>query len=368
MGVANLYYNQPMLGVIARSFPGDAATALIPTLTLLGYAAGLLFLVPLGDLVQRRRLIMVQFLAMGVALALAALAPSGQALLVVSFLIGAGASVVQQVVPLGAALATNERRGAVVGSIMSGLFCGILLCRALAGFVAAHLGWRAMFWIGVPLALLGALSTRILPEIEPSTTLNYTGLLSSLVRLWREEAPLRRATFTQTGLFMAFNAFWTILALHLEMPPICKGADTAGLFGIVGLVGILAAPLAGRQADRRGYRPVVLLGVGTALAAWLVLAIWISIPGLVVGVILLDFGIQSALIAHQQLIYSLRPEAKNRINTIFMVGMFLGGSLGAAAAMLAWKRAGWSGVSVLSIALCLAAGVMALWSRPRRPA
>ncbi|MBP1626249.1 MAG: hypothetical protein H6Q00_724 [Holophagaceae bacterium] len=359
MGVANLYYNQPMLGVIGRSFPEGSSCHLIPTLTLFGYAAGLLFLVPLGDLLQRRTLIMAQFLAMALALALAALAPNGQVLLIVSFFIGGAASVVQQIVPLGAALATDERRGAVVGSIMGGLFCGVLLSRTLAGFVATHLGWRAMFWIGVPLAILGALSTRILPVLPPTASMGYGALLSSMGRIWKDEPRLRHATFTQTCLFMVFNAFWTILALHLEQPPLLRGAATAGLFGVVGTIGILAAPLAGRQADKRGFRPVVMLGVSSALVAWLILANWISLTGLVVGVILLDFGAQSSLIAHQQLIYSLRPEAKNRVNTIFMVGMFLGGSLGAALAMAAWHTAGWRGVSTLSILLCV--GALAFW-------
>ena len=355
IAVANIYYNQPMLGVITRSFRGGMATPMIPTVTQLGFASGLLLLVPLGDLIERRWLIMIQFLLLAVTSAVAALAPSDWVLLGASCLIGVGASVAQQVVPLAASLAAPSRRGAVVGSVMSGLFMGILLSRTLAGFVAAHWGWRAMYWLGVPMALVGASTTRWLPRNPPAVSMGYGSLLRSLLDLWREEPRLRRAACTQGLLFAAFSAFWTILALHLEQPPLSRGADIAGLFGIIGATGVMAAPFAGRLADRRGHGPVVMMGAAFALLAWLVLAGWNSLAGLVVGVILLDFGVQSALIAHQHLVYGLKPEARNRINTIFMVGMFIGGSVGSSGAMLAWKKAGWRGVGGFGLLVSLLA-------------
>ncbi|MGB6189267.1 MAG: MFS transporter [Aeromonas molluscorum] len=362
LAVANIYYNQPMLEVIGRHFPGQTATALIAMLTQLGYAAGLLFLVPLGDLVERRWLIVGQFGLIAIASALAATASSAWMLVVASALLGIGATAAQQIVPVAASLAPPARRGAIVGSVMSGLLSGILLSRTLAGFVAAYASWRTMFWLGVPLALLGAaLMAKMIPLGLARTPMSYGALLGSLASLWRQEPRLRQATLTQAALFASFSAFWTVLALYLAHSDYRLGADAAGLFGVVGAAGVLAAPLAGRLADRLGARPVIMTGALLTLLAWLVFETWLSLIGLTVGVILLDLGVQSALIAHQHLIYGLREEARGRINTLFMVGMFLGGTLGSSGAMLAWQYDGWLGVGYFAalltlVGLLLAAG------------
>jgi predicted MFS family arabinose efflux permease len=356
IAVANIYYNQPMIGVINRSFPGELAPSLIPTATQLGYALGLLLLVPLGDLIERRRLIVSQFFVLALSLLFAAVASTGWVLLGASLCIGFTASVTQQIIPAAASLVSDNRRGAVIGSVMSGLLSGMLLSRILAGFIATHYGWRTMFWFGIPLVLAGAASMALLlPLSRPATSMKYGLLLRSLLRLWSEEPRLRRATLTQGLLFAVFSAFWTILALHLEQPPFHLGADIAGLFGIIGVVGVLAAPIAGRLADRRGPGRVVSTGAFAALLAWLVLAGWNSLTGLIFGVILLDFGMQSAMVANQQIIYGLKPQARNRVNSLFMVGMFIGGSLGSGGAMLAWKVADWQGVAISAIAVALTA-------------
>jgi len=360
IAVANIYYNQPMLGILRRAYPGGMAVSLIPTVTQLGYAAGLFFLVPLGDLLERRRLITAQFLGLVVAILLAAAAPGAWALVAASLLIGIGSTVAQQILPVAASLASDHRRGAVVGGVMSGLLSGILLSRTLSGFVAAHWGWRSVFWLAAPMALAGAAVMRFLPPSLPAITLDYRRLLGSLLHLWRGEPRLRRAAFTQALLFAAFSAFWTTLALHLERPPFLRGADLAGFFGVIGAIGILAAPLAGRMADRRGPGPVVLTGTCVVLAGWLVLVVWNSLLGMAVGVVLLDFGVQSALIAHQQLVFGLRAEARNRLNTLFMTGMFLGGSLGSSGAMVAWRTTGWAGVGAFGILLGLSAAALQL--------
>lgn len=366
LAVANIYYNQPMLGLIEADLPGPA-TAFVPTATQLGYAAGLFLLAPLGDLVERKRLIVVQFLVLAAALAGAALAPGAAPLILASLLVGAGATVAQQIVPFAAHLSAPERRGATVGTVMAGLLCGILLSRTLAGFVAAHGGWRSMFWLGAPIALAAAgLMAAVLPRSKPDSDLSYAALLGSLGRLWREFPPLRRAALTQASLFAAFSAFWTILALHLQEPRYELGSEVAGLFGVVGVTGVLAAPLAGRLADRRGPRPAIVLGAVMTLAAWILFAAWRSIPGLVAGVVVLDFAIQAALISNQHLVYALRPEARARLNTLFMGGMFLGGAAGSAAAAAAWKAGGWTGVCLLGAGL--AAIAVALQLLPGRKA
>ena len=361
LAVANIYYNQPMLALIEHQFASVTTIGMIPTATQLGYALGLLLLVPLGDLVERRRLIIVQFLILTIALAGAALAPGPWSLVVASFFVGTFATVAQQIVPLAVTLSPTALRGRTIGKVMSGLLCGILFSRTLSGFVATYLGWRAMFWISVPLALFGAALMAIaLPRSEPTTYLRYPTLLYSLRKLWCAQPLLRRATLTQAALFASFISFWTILSLHLAEPPYGYGPYVAGLFGIVGAVGVFAAPLAGHLADRRGPLLVIVIGAVVTIASWLMFGIWGMLTGLIVGVVFLDFGVQSSLVSNQHVIYALDESARSRLNTLFMGGMFLGGSVGSTAATMAWRQEGWLGTCVIGLVFALLALIFQL--------
>jgi len=344
--VANLYYNQPMLAVMAQDFAGSPRIGLMPTATQLGYALGLFLLVPLGDIFERRKLIIGQFLLLALLLVGHALAPTPETLLASAFCVGMASSVAQQIVPMAAALAEPEKRGKVIGTVMAGLLCGLLFSRTLSGFVASHWGWREMFWLVVPLALAmaGAMALVLPKGLTPSSKISYAEVMLSLAPIWRGERLLRLATLSQALLFATFTSFWAILAFHLREPHLDLGADVAGAFGLVAVVGVLAAPLAGRLADKRGPGAVIQLGLLLAVLCWGLFAAWDGLAGMVVAVILLDFAMQSVLVSNQHRVYVLRPEARSRINTLFMSGMFLGGALGSGGATLVWHQAGWLGV------------------------
>ncbi|MHB1233640.1 MAG: MFS transporter [Burkholderiales bacterium] len=364
LSVANIYYNQPMLGLMEGEFGVGSSVTFVPSATQLGYALGLILLVPLGDTLERRRLILWQVLGLALALAAAALAPTPALLVFASVAIGMGSTIAQQIIPFAAELASPQTRGHVVGTVMSGLLTGILLARTVSGFVGEYANWRIMFGVGaVMVVLMGTMLALTLPRCKPAHRHAYGELLFSLLDLARSQPALRRAVLIQGVLFAGFSAFWTTLALLLQDAPFHLGSDAAGLFGIIGLAGILIAPRAGRIADARGPHGMIGLGALLVLAAFIVFAFFRTLPGLGLGVLLLDAGVQMAMVSNQSVIFALNPRARNRINTVFMTGMFLAGAAGSAAATLAWNTQGWRGVTGLGALFAMAALAVQLMGR-----
>lgn len=369
-GVAALYYSQPMLGVLGPDIGASArSVGFVPTLTQLGYALGILLLAPLGDRFDRRRIILAKASVLVLALLGAAFSPSVAPLLAASLVIGLAATLAQDVVPAAATLAPEAHRGRIVGTVMTGLLLGILLSRVLAGFVAEHFGWRAMFVVAaVSIALIGVAAARGLPRLRPTTHLGYGALLGSLGGLWKRHGALRRAAFAQALLSVGFSAFWSTLAVMLHGAPFHLGSAAAGAFGLAGAAGALAAPVAGRLADRRGPELVIRMGaalVAVSFAAML-FAPLLATPAARLGLIVVaaigfDFGLQAALIAHQTIVYGIDPGARSRLNAVFFTGVFVGMATGSALGALVLAQWGWSGVAAMASVSALGALAVRMW-------
>lgn len=361
--VANLYYNQPLLADMSRTFHVSAETiGWVAMLTQIGYALGMLLLLPLGDALERRRLITVMCVAAGVALAGVAVAPSFLLLAVASFAVGLMSVVPQLMVPFVAYLSRPEERGRAVGTVISGLLIGILLARTFSGYIGRQFGWRAMFWIAMALMFTCAAVLRAwLPRSEPTQKLSYPSLMRSLVRLFIEQPVLRESCLVGGAMFGAFSAFWATLVFRLEAPPYHYGSQAAGLFGLAGAGGALAAILAGRWADRKDprlfLRGLVCCGIVAYALFW---KFGHHLWGLGLGILLMDAGAQGGQTCNQTRNYRLVPDAHSRLNTIYMTCFFLGGSLGTTLAAHAWERLGWSGVCATGIVLVAIAGVKIL--------
>lgn len=368
LSVASLYYNQPLLGAMARDLGASpSAIGAVPTLTQLGYAAGILLFAPLGDRLDRRRVVVAKLAALAVALLGAALAPSAGLLAVAGLAIGLVATAAQDLVPAAAALAPAASRGRTVGSVMTGLLLGILLSRVVSGAAGAHAGWRAVY-AGAAAAVAGlAVAVALkLPPMPPAARARYGELLASIFLLARDLAPLRRAALAQALLSVAFGGFWSTLALALAGAPFGLGPVAAGAFGLAGAAGAAIAPLAGAAADRRGPEPVIRGGAALAVASFATIALFPGSLGvLVVATVVFDLGVQASLIAHQSIVYGLDPAARGRLNAVLVSAMFLGMAAGAAAASQVFARAGWAGVAALG-ALAAAAALAVRLAPSRR--
>jgi predicted MFS family arabinose efflux permease len=354
--VANLCYAQPLAEAIARDFHTTAAglsSALVGTQ--IGYATGMLLLVPLGDIRERRGTIVITALGSAVALLGYAVAPSVALLTVASVLIGIGSSVAQMIVPFAVSLVAPEQRGRAVGTVMRGILAGILLSRMASGSLGAVIGWRPVFVIGAGVMVVVAVVLRAtLPAVPPSATLPYRALLASLVTIARREPLLRSCCLVGALSFASFSTFSSTLAFHIAHSSI-GGSTTTGLLGGLGVAGVIVAPIAARLAMRVSPARVNLGALIIVAASFAMFAATDSLFAIGVGVILLDAGTRATQLINQTVIYGLAPGERNRINAIFMVSYFIGGSLGTALAAQALQLGGWYGVCATGAALAVLA-------------
>lgn len=354
---ANLYYAQPLVGVISSSIGlPEGSSGLIVTLTQIGYVVGLLLIVPLGDIVDNRKLVVASLLLTGVALAITALSKQAVPFLAASFAIGLGSVAAQVLVPFASYLASDASRGRVVGNVMSGLLLGIMLARPLSSLVADFLGWHAVFVMSAAaVIILAIVLSKVLPARKPVTDTRYTALLVSMWHLLRTTPILRRRAAYHAFAFATFSLFWTTVPLMLSGPVFHFSQMDIALFSLVGVAGAIAAPVAGRLADRGWTKPATAIALATvAIAMLLPLLIHTgSVTGiviLVVSAILLDAGVSANLVLGQRALFSLSPETRSRLNGLFMAMFFFGGAIGSAVGGWTYATGGWSAVLWIGMA------------------
>lgn len=356
LAVASNYYAQPLLETIARNFSLSASSAgFIVTAAQLGYAVGLLFLVPLGDMFERRAMIVSMTLLAAGGMLITASSQSLSMMILGTALTGLFSVVAQILVPLAATLASPEKRGKVVGTIMSGLLLGILLARTVAGLLAGIGGWRTVYWVASVLMVVMALALwRGLPKVKSETHLNYPQLLGSVFSLFIKDKLLRTRALLGCFTFANFSILWTSMAFLLASPPFNYSEGVIGLFGLAGAAGALGARPAGGLADKGKSHLTTTVGLVMLLLSWA--AIWyghVSVLALIVGILVLDLTVQGVHITNQTVIYRVKPDARNRLTAGYMTSYFIGGAAGSLISASAWQHAGWTGV-------CTVGSVMAL--------
>jgi len=350
--VANICYNQPLLGAFAAYFHATPSqVGWVAMASQAGYGIGLLFFLPLGDILERRRLVLTLIYVCAALLAATAAAPTLPLLFLGNLLVGATAMGAQILIPLAVEMSPENARGRTVGVLMTGLLGGILLARTLAGFVGDAFGWRAMFGLAAGMmVLLGLLLRDSLPHRPPALTLSYARLMRSLWDVLRTQPKLWRPALIGALSFGTFTAFWTSLSF-LMRDEFHRGSTETGLFGIVGLGGALIAPYAGKLSDKRGAAFTVSIALVSIFAAFGLMWTWMTIPMLIVGVLLMDVGVQAVQVAEQGRVLSLLPEARSRLNTVYMVTRFVGGALGSLVGATAWTHGQWPAVCAATLAM-----------------
>ncbi|MFJ6266494.1 MFS transporter [Lysinibacillus xylanilyticus] len=356
--VANLYYAQPLVGPISSTLGlSSGAAGLIVTLTQIGYGIGLLFIVPLGDILENRKLVVSLLLFTAIVLAMAAVVKSATLFLATSLFIGLGSVAAQVLVPYAAHLSPDATRGRNVGNVMSGLLLGIMLARPLSSIMAEFMGWRAIFVFSAAIIFVLALVlVKLLPTRQPMTTTQYPTLLVSMLHLLKTTPVLQRRAIYHFCVFGTFSLFWTTVPLLLTSPIFDFSQKEVALFALVGVSGAVAAPVAGRLADKDWIRPATGLALASVIIS-VILPIMIqsgstlALVILVVSAILLDMGVSANLVLGQRAILSLGAEIRSRLNGLYMAIFFAGGAIGSATGAWAYAMAGWKAALLIGIAL-----------------
>ena len=367
--VGNLYWAQPLLDFIARDLRTDTAAAgWLVTATQLGYAVGVFLFVPLGDLLDRHRLVPIALVCAAAALAASAFAPTFPVLLVTLALVGLTTVSGQILVPLAGDLASDEERGRIVGTVVSGILIGILLSRTVSGLIAGAAGWRAIYLLAAAVALvLAVLLLRAIPSLPQRTRMSYAALLGSVFGIVRRERVVRWSLVLGGTSFAVFTMFWTSLTFLLSAPPFSYSVSRIGLFGLVGLAGALAAQRAGHLQDRG-------LGLATIGVAWSLILVAFVVAGLgarslgllVVAVLVLDVAVQGHNITVQTRMFQVDPSARSRLNTAFVTNNFLWGAVGSGVTSVLWTTGGWTAVTIG--AAVLSGFALTVWAVGRRGA
>ncbi|MFF1602863.1 MFS transporter [Streptomyces mirabilis] len=367
LAVGNLYWAQPLIDFIAGDLHASPASAgWLITVTQIGYATGIVLIVPLGDVLDRRRLIPLITLTSAVALAACALAPSFGALVGAITLLGMTTVSGQLLTPLAGDLATDENRGAVIGTVASGLLTGILVSRTISGLVAEAAGWRAVYAAAAVLAILfAALLYRSIPAMEPKNRMRYPALIASVGQVIRREPVVRWTLVLGAIGFAVFQMFWTGLTFLLSNPPFSYSVSVIGLFGLAGLVGALAAQRAGRLHDRGWSLPATGAALVLALIAFAISAtVGASVVLVIIAIVVLDVAIQGLNLLNQARLFAVSHEARSRLNTAFVASNFIGGAIGSAAASILWAHGGWTSICAAGAALIVLA--LLVWAAGRR--
>ncbi|MBO0985392.1 MFS transporter [Rathayibacter sp. SD072] len=349
--VGNLYWAQPLLGVIGGDFGVSAGAAgLLVTVTQIGYAAGVFLLVPLGDTLDRRRLIPALMTSAAVFLAATALAPAFPVLLASLALIGVTTVAGQLLTPLAGDLATDEQRGRVLGTVASGLLLGLLISRAISGILADLLGWRAVFGIAAGLILVLALvMARRLPHLPPRARVRYGSLLASVLRTVGSSRAVRVTVLIGASAMCAFTLFWTGLTFLLGAEPYSYSATAIGLVSLVGIAGAVSAQRVGRLYDRGLSLPAMGVGLAVALLGLVIAGIGSgSIVVVLIAVAVFSIGLQGVQVLAQTRMLSIDPGARSRLNTVYIVGNFAGGAIGSALAGVLWQAGGWTALMLVA--------------------
>lgn len=359
--VANIYYAQPIIGLIAPDLGlSETLASLIVSLTQIGYALGLFFLVPLADLLENRRLMIATAVLAVLSLIGAALVEQPNLFLLLSLLIGFSSVSVQILIPLAAHLAPEESRGRVVGGIMGGLLLGILLARPLSSLIADHFGWRAVFAMAaVVMLLISVVLATTMPKRVPTHRASYGQLLGSLWSLLREQPVLRQRAFYQACMFATFSLFWTAVPLELARNHGLSQSQIA-LFALAGAIGAIAAPIAGRLADAGHTRSTSLFALLLAALCFLpaLSDVGAGVIGLALTGVVLDFCVQVNMVLGQRAVYALDAASRGRLNALYMTSIFIGGAVGSALASVLFDHGGWHSIMLAGTVLPLLALVM----------